>query len=58
MMIIGNAVHARIRRLRDNTERQLTEVFDLLEETSAIGPAAAKQAAPVVQPKKPSPAGR
>lgn len=42
-MIIGNAVHAKIRRLRDNTERQLTEVFDILEETGSIGP----QATPV-----------
>ncbi|MBI1323598.1 MotA/TolQ/ExbB proton channel family protein [bacterium] len=45
-MIIGNAVHAKIRRLRDNTERQLTEVFDILEETGSIG----TKAAPARQP--------
>jgi biopolymer transport protein ExbB len=31
MMLIGNDVHARLRRLRDRTERQLQEVLDLLE---------------------------
>ena len=51
MMIVGNAVHARIRRLRDNTERQLTEVFDLLEDTGVIGTAASK-------PQPPAPARR
>ncbi len=44
LMVIGNSVHARIRRLRDNTEQQLTEVFDLLEETNAIGQKAAAPA--------------
>jgi biopolymer transport protein ExbB len=51
-MIVGNAVHAQIRRLRDNTERQLTEVFDILEETGSIGPQAVAPAAG-----KSSPAG-
>lgn len=37
LMVVGNSVHARIRRLRDNTEQQLAEVFDLLEDTNAIG---------------------
>jgi biopolymer transport protein ExbB len=45
LMVIGNSVHARIRRLRDNTEQQLTEVFDLLEETNALGNKAAAPAA-------------
>lgn len=31
MMLIGNDVHARLRRLRDRTERQLQEVLDVIE---------------------------
>ncbi len=31
MMLIGNDVHARLRRLRDRTERQLQEVLEMLE---------------------------
>jgi biopolymer transport protein ExbB len=31
MMLIGNDVHARLRRLRDRTERQLQEVLEILE---------------------------
>lgn len=31
MMLIGNDVHARLRRLRDKTERQLQEVLEILE---------------------------
>lgn len=31
MMLIGNDVHARLRRLRDRTERHLQEVLDVLE---------------------------
>jgi biopolymer transport protein ExbB len=31
MMLIGNDVHARLRRLRDRTERQLQEVLEFLE---------------------------
>jgi biopolymer transport protein ExbB len=31
MMLIGNDVHARIRRLRDRTERQLQDVLEMLE---------------------------
>jgi biopolymer transport protein ExbB len=31
MMLIGNDVHARLRRLRDRTERQLQDVLDILE---------------------------
>lgn len=57
MMIIANSVHAAIRRLRDNTERQLTEVFDLLEETNAIGSQAAKQAQPVAAAGQRRPSG-
>jgi len=33
MMIIGNDVHARLRRLRDRTEGQLQEVLEVLETT-------------------------
>jgi biopolymer transport protein ExbB len=31
MMLIGNDVHARLRRLRDRTERQLQDVLEFLE---------------------------
>jgi hypothetical protein len=31
MMLIGNDVHARLRRLRDRTERQLQDVLEMLE---------------------------
>jgi biopolymer transport protein ExbB len=31
MMLIGNDVHARLRRLRDRTERQLQDVLELIE---------------------------
>jgi biopolymer transport protein ExbB len=33
MMLIGNDVHARLRRLRDRTERQLQDVLEILEPT-------------------------
>jgi biopolymer transport protein ExbB len=32
MMLIGNDVHARLRRLRDRTERQIQEVLETLEQ--------------------------
>ncbi|AMV40644.1 MotA/TolQ/ExbB proton channel family protein [Planctomyces sp. SH-PL62] len=35
MMIVGNDFHARLRRLRDRTERQLQDVLDALEPTDA-----------------------
>jgi biopolymer transport protein ExbB len=35
MMIFGNDIHARLRRLRDRTERQLPEVLEILEELDA-----------------------
>ena len=31
MMLIGNNVHARLRRLRDRTERQLQDVLEFVE---------------------------
>jgi biopolymer transport protein ExbB len=31
MMLIGNDVHAKLRRLRDRTERQLQDVLDVIE---------------------------
>ena len=40
MMLIGNDFHARLRRLRDRTERQLQEVLDVLEPIEASRPAA------------------
>jgi biopolymer transport protein ExbB len=35
MMIMGNDIHARLRRLRDRTERQLQEFIEVLEQTEA-----------------------
>ncbi|MFO0892686.1 MAG: MotA/TolQ/ExbB proton channel family protein [Isosphaeraceae bacterium] len=32
MMLIGNDVHARLRKLRDRTERQLQEILEVLEQ--------------------------
>ncbi|MGE3818367.1 MAG: MotA/TolQ/ExbB proton channel family protein [Isosphaeraceae bacterium] len=35
MMIIGNDVHARLRRLRDRTERQLQDFLEIIEQVEA-----------------------
>jgi biopolymer transport protein ExbB len=37
MMLIGNDVHARLRRLRDRTEKQLQEVLEILEPLESQG---------------------
>src|SRR6516165_7133723 len=37
MMLIGNDVHARLRRLRDRTERQLQDVLEILEQLEGPG---------------------
>jgi biopolymer transport protein ExbB len=37
MMLIGNDVHARLRKLRDRTERQLQEVLEILEQLESPG---------------------
>ena len=41
MMILGNDIHAKLRKLRDRTERQLQEFLDVMESTepSRNGPA-------------------
>jgi biopolymer transport protein ExbB len=47
MMIVGNDVHARLRRLRDRTERQLQDFLEILEAPEAAigrGSAAARGA--------------
>ena len=46
MMLIGNDFHARLRRLRDRTERQLQEVLDVLEPAESARPAAERAARP------------
>lgn len=33
MMILGNDIHAKLRKLRDHTERQLQDFLDVLEQT-------------------------
>ena len=38
MMILGNDIHAKLRRLRDRTERQLQEFLDVLEEVEPDAP--------------------
>src|SRR3954454_22296157 len=35
MMIVGNDIHARLRRLRDRTERQLQDFIEVLEQSEA-----------------------
>jgi biopolymer transport protein ExbB len=37
MMIVGNDIHARLRRLRDRTERQLQDFLEILEAPDAAG---------------------
>lgn len=37
MMLVGNDVHARLRRLRDRTEQQLQEVLEILEQIEDPG---------------------
>ena len=39
MMLIGNDVHARLRKLRDRTERQLQDILEILEPLENPGPA-------------------
>jgi biopolymer transport protein ExbB len=43
MMIAGNDIHARLRRLRDRTERQLQDFLEILE-TPEAGPATGRAA--------------
>jgi biopolymer transport protein ExbB len=38
MMILGNDIHAKLRRLRDRTERQLQDFIDALEEAEPAAP--------------------
>jgi biopolymer transport protein ExbB len=38
MMIVGNDIHAKLRRLRDLTERQLQDFLDVLEEMETRAP--------------------
>ena len=45
MMLIGNDMHGRLRRLRDRTERQLQDFFEVLEPGPSTTPAQAPPAA-------------
>lgn len=38
MMILGNDIHAKLRRLRDRTERQLQDFLEILEQSEASNP--------------------
>lgn len=38
MMILGNDIHAKLRRLRDRTERQLQEFLDVVEQAEPDAP--------------------
>jgi biopolymer transport protein ExbB len=55
MMIVGNDIHARLRRLRDRTERQLQDFLELLETSEAAAtrgsPGARPDAARAVLPR-------
>ena len=46
MMILGNDIHARLRRLRDRTERQLQDFIDALEESEPPHPSAGPRPGP------------
>ncbi|WP_337175714.1 MotA/TolQ/ExbB proton channel family protein [Paludisphaera sp.] len=46
MMLIGNDFHARLRRLRDRTEKQLQEVLDVMETTEPQRAAAERPSKP------------
>jgi biopolymer transport protein ExbB len=56
MMILGNDTHAKLRRLRDRTERQLQEFLDSLEQIEAAshrqGPASRSGTVRAVLPRK------
>jgi biopolymer transport protein ExbB len=55
MMIFGNDIHARLRRLRDRTERQLPDVLDILEELDAR---AGRSRPPAAPPARGAPSAR
>jgi biopolymer transport protein ExbB len=46
LMILGNDIHNRLRGLRDQTERHVQEIIDLVESLSTSGPASLAQASP------------
>jgi biopolymer transport protein ExbB len=46
MMIAGNDIHARLRRLRDRTERQLQDFLEILEASEAAGARATSASRP------------
>lgn len=46
MMILGNDIHAKLRRLRDRTERQLQDFLEVLEHLEGAGPRGAPGARP------------
>ncbi|MDX2035498.1 MAG: MotA/TolQ/ExbB proton channel family protein [Isosphaeraceae bacterium] len=48
MMIVGNDIHARLRSLRDRTERQLGDFIDVLEQVEPA-PAQKKGARPILK---------
>ena len=41
MMILGNSIHAKLRKLRDHTERQLQDFLDIVEQSEAANSRAA-----------------
>ena len=47
MMLIGNDVHARLRRLRDRTERQLQDFLEILEQLEDPGHAQIPRGSPI-----------
>ena len=53
MMILGNDIHAKLRKLRDRTERQLQDFLDVMEATepSRNGPASRSGSVRAVLPR-------
>jgi len=54
MMLIGNDMHARLRRLRDRTERQLQDFLEILEPAPTNPSATAPAPAPAASPAPPA----
>ena len=54
MMIVGNDIHARLRRLRDRTERQLQDFLEILEQVEAPAAASALVVAVGGRPRGPA----
>ena len=53
MMILGNDIHAKLRRLRDRTERQLQDFLEVLEQRRGPRPPSGRAVVPRAAPRCP-----